>query len=203
MYCDHMREIRNRDALIRSIVSKEKTLGLENYDYEAIALNVRKILELIAFSSLVANKDKYAEAHEGFARHWRAKDILAELEKLHPDFYPCAANIQMQPDGSRHMTAANVDTALTREEFGELYDKCSKLLHMWNPFDPAPRMVDFRLSPLAWMNKIRDLLNTHYVRLVDDAGYWLCLMVAPEDGKPHVYTLKPVENPEAAMAKAG
>ncbi len=202
MYCNHMQEIKNRSALVRAVLSGEKTLGAESHDYEVFALYMRKILELIAFSSLIANKDKYAEAHQSFAREWRVKNVLEKMEKIHPNFYPVPANIEMLPTGIRHLQEAN-NNALTKDEFGELYDKCAKVLHVWNPFDPAPRHVDFRLSPTQWIDKTRDLLNTHYVQMVDDAGFWLCVMQSSEDGKPHVYTLSPVEDTENLLVKTG
>jgi hypothetical protein len=202
MYCNHMQEIKNRSALVRTVLSGEKTLGVESHDYEVFALNMRKILELIAFSSLIANKDKYAEAYQSFAREWRVKDVLGKMEKIHPGFYPSSANIQMLPNGVSHLQNAQ-NNALTKDEFSELYDKCAKVLHVWNPFDPTPRQVDFRLTPLQWIDKTRDLLNTHYVQLVDNAGYWLCVMQAPEDGKPHVYTLAPVEDTGNLLMKTG
>jgi hypothetical protein len=203
MYCNHMQEIKSRSALVRSVLSGGKTLGSAFHDYEVFALNMRKILELIAYSSLIANKEKYAEAHEKFDRHYKAKCILQDMEKIHPEFYPVPADIQMKTNGIRLLQEAQNGSAMTKNDFVELYDKCSKVLHAWNPFDPAPRKVDFRLSPLQWIDKSKDLLNTHYVRLVDDAGYWLCEMQSAEDGKPHVYTLCPVENPEDLINKDG
>jgi hypothetical protein len=174
-------------------------LGAELHDYEAIALNLRKILEIIAFSSLVANKDKYAEAHDKFDREWRAQKILEKMEKIHPNFYPKPANIKMLDNGIRHLEPVQDNGALTKEEFSELYDKCSKTIHTWNPFTQAPRVVNFRLSLDEWMKKIANLLSSHYVQLVDDAGYWLCFMKDASDGKPHVYTLQPAQNPNLPL----
>ena len=42
---------------------------------ELMLLQLRMSLELIAFSSLTANKHKYAAVHAGFETHWRAAKI--------------------------------------------------------------------------------------------------------------------------------
>src|ERR1700731_738919 len=62
--------------------------GFEAIDKELVFLQLRKILELLAFASLTANREKYAAAHKKFATFWRAKDMLQDLEKVNPDFYP-------------------------------------------------------------------------------------------------------------------
>lgn len=195
MYCNHMQEIKARSDLVHSIVHGKISSGSELHDYEVAALNLRKILELIAFSSLIANKEKYALAHDKFEKHYKAKVILREIEKIHHDFYPKPADIKIKSgkaDQPHHVEPLKDSNALTKEEFEELYDKCSKIIHTWNPFDSSPRRVDFRLSVDAWMKKIKQLLSQHYIQLVDNSGCWFCVMNDPKDGQPHVYTLVPV-----------
>ena len=51
-------------------------------------LQVRKILELVALSSLVANSKLYTKTYEDFARHYNAELILRDLERINSDFYP-------------------------------------------------------------------------------------------------------------------
>ena len=51
-------------------------------------LQIRKILELIAFASLVANKNVYTAVFSKVSKAWNAGDLLKELEQVNPDFYP-------------------------------------------------------------------------------------------------------------------
>ena len=83
-----MEEVRDRINLVRSVGEHNITTGREVFDVELVFVQLRKVLELIAFASLTANKDKYCAAHANFATHWRAKSMLEELEKINPDFYP-------------------------------------------------------------------------------------------------------------------
>lgn len=51
IYCNNLDEIRNRLLLVKSFGNGNKTLGNERSDYEIVAVNLRKILELIAFGN--------------------------------------------------------------------------------------------------------------------------------------------------------
>lgn len=198
LYCAQMEEIINRDGLLRLLLDGKKSLGSEFYDYEVFALNIRKILELIAFSSLIAAKDQYALKHKKFHQHYKSKNILEEIEKINPKFFPTPGAIEDKNDGSKHVELPNTaKNALTRKEFEELYDYCSSVIHAWKPFNSAPKKVDFKIAPIEWLNKIRDLLNVHYVYLPDDKGVWLCLM------QPRFLLLENVKGFKAAFKQNG
>lgn len=87
-YSNSLNEIRLRVALLESICRGTLTTGNENFNYEIAAVNVRKILEHIAFGSLTANSVAYGAVYSGIEKVWRAKDLLNKLEIIHADFYP-------------------------------------------------------------------------------------------------------------------
>ena len=89
MYCNSMEEVKTRISIVRSVANRSLSLRIGDlFDYELVCIHFRKCLELIAFASLMANKDRYAEVHNNFTKHWKAKGILDELNKIHPEFYP-------------------------------------------------------------------------------------------------------------------
>src|SRR6267154_4901847 len=55
---------------------------------ESVGLQLRKVMELIAFGSLVANKDAYSTMYAEFAKHWNARLLLRDLARINQDFYP-------------------------------------------------------------------------------------------------------------------
>jgi hypothetical protein len=79
-----MEDAKRRMALIRSIANGSLTLGTETFNYECASLQLRKVLESIAFGSLCANTVAYAQVHANFEKHHRAKDLLRALEKVTP-----------------------------------------------------------------------------------------------------------------------
>lgn len=193
MYCNCMEEVKLRLAVVLSVVERRLAVGREDFDAELVCVHLRKTLELIAFASLTANKDRYAQTHENFVSHWNAKKLLANLEKVHPEFYPKPVTFSHQDNkGVKHLSDVQ-NGFLTRDEFVTLYDKCSEILHSWNPFRTDPRVVSFGYSIGDWITRIQRLLVFHSMRLVDSEDVWLIYMQHPEDGKVHALPAKPVE----------
>lgn len=187
LYAGCMEEIKLRIGLVRAITSGALSVaGREDFSAELACIQLRKTLELLAFASLVANKDKYAAAHSDFAGHWNAKRLLANLARIHPYFYPTPIALD-QVDSAGIKNFRNVsEPYLSREDFVFLYDTTSQALHSRNPFRTDPAVIDFRVGVAEWVGRIQTLLNMHYMRLVDSDTLWVVIMKSPDDGKVHV-----------------
>src|ERR1700688_4080893 len=102
IYCNCMEELKHRIAVICSVLNGSISTTYPMFDSELMHLQFRKSLELIAFSSLTANKAVYSAAFEKFASHWNAKRMLEDLEEVNTDFYPVAVNPpQTLADGTK------------------------------------------------------------------------------------------------------
>jgi hypothetical protein len=134
--------------------------------YERVCLQLRKILELIAYSTLVANKDAFASFHPNFAEFWKAKNVLNKLREINPRYYPAALR-ETTLNGQRHFEDAMPDTWLTEGEFAPLFDSCSEVLHIANPFDGS-ELGDLGRTVPAWIARIRGVLQIHVVALTPD-----------------------------------
>lgn len=191
-YCGSLNDIRVRLELVRSICKGSLSAGAELLNYEIAAVNLRKVLELIAFGSLTANKAAYTAAYVGIEKKWRAKALLDDLEKIHADFYPKPLQRPAISGGApRHFHFEFQNTGfLTRDEFIELYDVCSKVIHTRNPF-AADTTVDFRITVVEWAERIEKLLSFHLFRLSGMSQIWIGELVAPSDGKSHIYIASP------------
>ena len=184
-----MEEVRDRVNLVKSVGAHRVTTGREVFDVELVFLQLRKILELVAFASLSANKEKYSAAHEKFAAHWKAKLMLQELEKINPDFYPMPiGQPQLQADGVKHCPAIT-EGFLTRTDFELLYDIASQFVHTRNPFCPKDPMLRMPYSMKDWISRIQALLALHIMHLVDGKKW---IVQIPEEGVVRVYAAEPV-----------
>jgi hypothetical protein len=191
-YSNSLSDIRLRLALLESICRGTLTTGNENFNYELAAVNLRKILEHIAFGSLTANSVAYGAVYSGMKKIWRAKDLLDKLESIHADFYPQPLKPPKMTEGTPrnfHFEMLSIGF-LTRSEFVELYDLCSKVIHSRNPFDENTS-INFRLTVLEWTGKIRALLSFHLFRLSGLPQLWLGELEGA-DGLSHVYIASPV-----------
>lgn len=187
-YCNCMEDVKARLKLINSIVAGHSPLGSEGLDGEVVCLLLRKVLEQIAFSSLVAHQATYESVHHDLGSIWRAKRLLERMEKLHPEFYPSPVRRgESQHLGVQHHFDPLKDGFLTKDEFVFLYDTASNGIHTWNPFKDAERVLDFKRPISEWVLRIGALLDHHLVHFVGTKDLWLIQMDGPEDHKVHAF----------------
>ena len=161
---------------------------------ESICLQFRKILELIAFSSLIANKDRYAAVHKNFESHWNAELLLKDLSRVNPDFFPKPIEERTSPiPGVVNELVPITDGYLTQEDFIFVYKKCGGMMHAVNPYGSRTGVHFFEKSIPAWREKLIRLLNCHEVHLVDETGFWLVHMKEDLDDEVHYYQFGLIE----------
>jgi hypothetical protein len=194
-YASCMEEIKVRLTRLRRVLAAELTLGDESADYEVVAVNLRKILELIAFSSLSANREEYAKAHARYAQYWKAKALLESIAAINPEFYPQPLALKAEMTHGVINFEPETGDVLTRDDFEHLLNCCADVVHVWNPYTQKVRNVDFGLPISEWLNRITRLLNLHTVRLAGTKDILLVVMQSPEDGKVHVYLAPDVTPP--------
>ena len=189
-YTKHMNEVKKRTEIVTAFVRKEIHSKYLITTTESAALQIRKILELIALSSLRANPEKYKEYCKKFKERVRVKRIFQMLKEINPKFYP-------DPTKQNKVSEGYYDNIpiksgyLTKEEFIMLYDKCSSFLHVDNSFSSSKNnkenMQNFLFNKIPkWMTKINVLLNHHYVHPIDDNKMYIVVMAAGEDKKVQI-----------------
>ena len=193
IYCGIMQSVKNRLDLVSKItVDGYLISGSEYHTYEFVAIQLRKVLESVAFGSLCANRKEYAENYNNSRNEWRAKRILDNLERMHPRFYPePLQQFVTKPDGEKHFPGVE-DGFMDRNEFEELYNICSAAIHATNPFS-GRTSIDFRLPVQEWVNRIRSLLNIHRMNLAGTETVWVVYMNG-QGGKVQAFTAVPTEH---------
>lgn len=187
-YADCMEEIKKRTTVVDGFLSGKCHAMYVQTTSESIGLQIRKILELIALASMVANRPEYQKYRENFHRDWNGKRILEALEKANPNFYPQPTKQVVDRTTGKVESVEEIKSGfLTKEEYVTLYDICGGILHADNPFSPRRDVQRFLDSAPAWMRKIMRLLNHHQIQLIDDDQQIWVLMKAESDGKVHVY----------------
>src|SRR6266446_9457801 len=87
-YCSLMEEIRLRTNVLNAFIEGNATAVYKATNIESTYLQFRKILELVAFGSLVANREAFSVVYTEFARFWNARRLLEDIERVNPGFYP-------------------------------------------------------------------------------------------------------------------
>jgi len=183
-----MAEIKTRHRLVKVVGEGHVLAFPQAARVEFVYVQFRKILELIAMGSLLANSKALAQVQSKIQRYWNAKDLLKDIQAINPDFYPRPiVQKPSQRPGVKMDWLDRSDDYLTKDRFVTLYDKFGGILHARNPF---AREQDYsRLEKTApnWYLWIQNLLNAHTIRLVGDPNIWLMQMGS--DSKPPTYTL--------------
>ena len=187
-----MEELKLRINVIDFFLSGKGHALYQPPTVESCCLQLRKILELIAFASLVANKDIYSAAYTTFATHWHAARLLRDLANVNPDFYPKPV-VEMPsriPGGVNDLKDRDPDY-LTKHDFVTVYDECGAIMHAPNPYGTAIDYSRYQQQLPVWRAKIMNLLNSHKIHLINNPGFYLIHMKGDPDDKVHSYKFEP------------
>ena len=204
-YCILLEEIKLRINSVMEIIderkNKEQNLNMEemiqfHMKTEFICLQIRKILELIIFGTMVANQEVYKKTYSDFKNHWNVRKIMRKIEIINKNYYPIAMSFgdsKLNDDGINYTHELNVLNTefLTKEEFIKLYDKCSEIIHSPNPFQNN-HLINFEKTLEDWMYKIVSLIYIHQIKLVNSKHTWLITLTYSPNGKINVQLLDPV-----------
>jgi hypothetical protein len=180
-YLTVLAEIKRRTKVIDDIISANSRLRYRATSIEAACLQIRKVLELIAFGSLIANVRIYSAQHRKFAEHWNPKLMLKDMARVNPNFYP--SPIIQKPS---EVPGIDMDWIgrgpdyLTKDDFLFAYDKCGGVLHAANPYGVETDFDAYQTNLIQWRKKIINLLNAHTMTLVEDDHLYLFQMNAGE-----------------------
>lgn len=153
-----LQEINMRLESITDVLDKNCRTTYEQTNIEFVALQLRKIFELIVFSSMISHKQPYAVINPTMNQHWRAKKILSKIEAINPKFYPKPVS------GVQNKKWKVVKGGyLTRKQLERYYDLSSGFIHAKNPFSLKKQSDSFYQNVPLIVQKIQLLLEQHIV----------------------------------------
>lgn len=169
MYLKAMYELRQRTVAVGLMCNNMYLVkkGGNVFDIENICLQIRKLLELIAMSSLIMNKEAFEKAEKSFKTMWNAKLILKDIKRIHPQFFPMSISgtLSKNENGSWVMDEIN-HKPLTEETFCKIYDKCGAALHIPNPFSENENLFHELGEKIPmWLDQIYLTMENHMVFL--------------------------------------
>ena len=195
IYSSIMEEIKRRTSVIYSFLDGQSSALFRATQIESIYLQIRMILELIALASLSANKAIFEENQKKFQKHWNPADILRDIEKVNPSYYPKPVR---EVPSERPNTKSDIqviqDGYLTKEELVSIHGKTGNILHAKNPYGKGMKYKEYEAEIPIIMGKIKTLLNSHEIRLLDDQDFfYLIHMKEVRDDLVHYYKFQKVE----------
>ena len=179
-YCDLMEDVKNRVQAIEQLMELSGITSRTRV--ESVSLQIRMLLELIVFSSLVSNKDVWQRSQKELQSSQNVHNKLRELKRIHPDFYP-------KPIDLRQSAAVGEPVILTRGFLGEdelikVYGRLGNILHADNPLGKETDYPYFLNAVPEWLEQVKKLLECHKVYLYHHPGiFYLVKMFGDTDGE--------------------
>lgn len=169
MYLKLMYEFRERTVAVGLMCNNMYMVkkGGNMFDIENICLQIRKLLELIAMSSLIMNNEAFEKAEKSFKTMWNAKLILKDIKRIHPHFFPMSISGTLSKNENGSWVMDEIDhEPLTEESFCKIYDKCGAALHIPNPFSENENLYHELGEKIPiWLDKIYLTMENHMVFL--------------------------------------
>ncbi len=160
-YCDLMEEVKAR---VESINQLMEMPGITiRTRVESICLQLRMLLELIVFSSLVSNKDVWERSQKELQSSQDISKKLKELKRLHPNFYP--SPVDLDGDATGREPTDRTNEFLGEDKLIEVYGRLGNILHAENPLGKETDYRFFIDSVPGWLSDIMRLLECHKVYL--------------------------------------
>ena len=182
-----MWECRYRIESLRELTSGKTHCSYLQTTIESEALQLRKLLELIAFATLVSYQDAYRSVRKDIAKDWHAERILRKIEDINPKFYPVPID-GINESGWNRLRGGY----LTRKQFERLYDKCGAILHANNPFSKETSLLAFHRKVPEYLVRIENLLSEHLMELANSQE--LIHVIAPMEGNAPIQVRHIVRN---------
>lgn len=164
-----MHEIRVR------IIAAEKLSEYNDAIFiESVSLQIRKTLELLAYLTLLLNRDK---VNNKTRDEYHAKKIIEALSQKTSIFYPFPSHIfpPSNKDDQPLLIPLGYGNALTQTEFKCSYQKLGKILHAQHPLKHIVDIEEFKLDNNKTIEKLKNLLRSHTIGVRYDSNKYTFL----------------------------
>ncbi|NEV02260.1 hypothetical protein [Bradyrhizobium uaiense] len=195
-YARCMEEVKRRQIAIDEILQGQKSTSYGYTNVEFVALQFRKIFELVILSTLASHQQFFEGLTRKLAKEWQVDKIVAIVEKKNPGFYPKPIDrIPTNAEGVTDEWKPITSGFFTLKELVEAHGRIGGLMHANNPYREEKSLAEIeRLFPV-WRERLVRLLNNHLIQFPDDATTLYVGMQSIETGAVHTALFKKIIEP--------
>lgn len=187
LYTQQMELIKRRIEVVDSIIKKKShSTPYEASNIELCCLQLRKCIELIVMSSLVANSETYLEMYNRLGRDWKVPLISKDLERINPNFYPTPIRIIPHEDRPDEFIKFDDGNYISCNALLDYYEKIGAIMHSENPFGNPIDYSEYEMLIRRCRDEIINLLNVHLAHLSDGKSMLYVVMQSNKDKKVHI-----------------
>jgi hypothetical protein len=165
IYLEQLEEVKARLSFVAAYSNEEQ----DRFLIESHALQIRKLIELIAFSLMAIHRVKYKEYREksgkDFKNDWNGRDIITNIMSLNPDMFFRASEkgCNLQNDGTKQVQLKSEKDCYTLKRLAKLYNRCGGILHIENPWKQSSKIEQFHNELPSIVRKLSSTLQDHVV----------------------------------------
>ena len=160
IYANCIKEIKER------LFSIKKILNNNSCKFESLAeyscLQMRKVCEVFAFSTMTANRSEYERIRNEFENDWNFKGIIRSVNSINEGYYPEPIIPVSDKDGNITKYEGIQEECIDIEYITDIYNKCCENIHAKNPYNQNISILT-QDTFLNWIEKFVKLLNCHVV----------------------------------------
>ena len=196
VYLEQLEEVKARLAFVEAYSNEPK----DRFVIESHTLQIRKLIELMAFSLMAIHRTKYQEYRgnvgKDYKNDWNGRDILTSILSLNPDMFFRASEKggSLQKDGAKQVQLKLETECYTLKRLAKLYDRCGGILHVENPWKKSSKVEQFHNELPSIIQKLTNTFQDHVVLV----NHW-----SQEESTVLLFTLSGKgEKPTYAVAQA-
>lgn len=165
VYLEQLEEVKARLSFVAAYSNKEQN----RFVIESHALQIRKLIELMAFSLIAIHRVKYKEYREksgkDFTNDWNGRDIITNIMSLNPDMFFRASEkgFKLQNDGTKQVQFKPEEDCYTLKRLAKLHTRCGGILHIENPWKQSSKIEQFHNELPSIIRKLSNTLQDHVV----------------------------------------
>lgn len=165
VYLEQLEEVKARLSFVAAYSNEER----DRFVIESHALQIRKLIELIAFSLVAIHRVKYKEYREkagkDFKNDWNGRDIITNIMSLNPDMFFKASEkgFNLQNDGTKQIQLKPEKDCYTLKRLAKLHSRCGGILHVENPWKLSSKVEQFHNELPSIIRKLCNTLQDHVV----------------------------------------
>jgi hypothetical protein len=201
-YIKCMEEVKRRVRAIDDILQGTTTTSFQYTNAEFVALQFRKIFELIILATLASHKHLFEGLARKLAKEWQISKVIAIVEKRNPRFFPHP--VRRVPSADPRLKDDLVDLNegfLTQDELVAAHGKIGNLMHANSPYQETSVVAAFEKEFPVWRTKMMELLNNHIIRFPEEKAFLYIGMQSEETGSVHTALFGLTNLPEVAVAR--
>jgi hypothetical protein len=194
-YIKCMEEIKRRQLAVDEMLDGKKTTSFKYTNIEFMALQFRKIFELVILATLASHQHLFEGLVRKLAKEWQVTKIVAIIRKKNPAFYPEPIDrMPSEKQGVKDEWKPITSAFLTLGELIEAHGRIGGLMHANNPYQEERLLNEIEDQFPIWRERLIHLLNNHLVRFPDDETILYVGMNNADGGAVHTSLFKKLSN---------